>query len=282
MDKVVPPGRRAGVAGARTPEGRVDRRRIAFVHSSMSKLDKLAAGSAVLGRIAFHAMMWSGLWLMLSASASYLELGDTHPFFLEKWPLAHPSWWLAALYIHVPSALFSLPACLVLLLGSVRRRFPRFHRWLGRVTGAVIVLAMVPSGMYLALFARGGWISTSGFWLTGAITFVAMVKSIQAARAGDMRRHRRFSAHVMAQLSVAVVSRALLVAADAAELDGTWVYVAALWVPVLGNALVAELWTRPRSARSRASGWFAGWTGRGARTSRTLARTMVGDGEGRV
>ena len=248
----------------------------------MSNLDKLAAGSAVLGRITFHAMMWFGLWLMLSASASYLELGDTHPFFLEKWPLAHPGRWLAALYVHVPSALFSLPACLVLLLRPVRRRFPRFHRWLGRVTGAVIVLAMVPSGMYLALFARGGWISTFGFWLTGAITFVAMAKSIQAARAGDMRRHRRFSAHVVAQLSVAVVSRLLLVAADAAEVDGTWVYVAALWVPVTGSALVAELWTLPRSARGRRSGWFAAQAGPGARTSRMQVRTMVGDGERRV
>jgi hypothetical protein len=236
----------------------------------MSKHGRLAAGSALLGRIAFHATMWFGLWLMLSASASYLELGDSHPFFLEKWPLAHPTWWLAALYVHVPTALFSLPACLILLLRPVRLRFPRFHRWLGRVTGAVILLAMVPSGMYLALFARGEWISTLGFWLTGAITFVAMVKSIQAARARDLRRHRRFSAHVVAQLSVAVISRVLLVVADGAEVDGTWVYVAALWVPVLGSALVAELWTLPRPTRRR----------RAARSANRIpVQTLIGDGE---
>jgi uncharacterized membrane protein len=239
----------------------------------MSKRDKLAAGSALLGRIVFHALMWFGLWLMLSASADYLELGDEHPFFLEKWPLAHPGWWLAALYVHVPSALFSLPACLILLLRPVRARFPRFHRWLGPVTGAVIVLAMVPSGMYLAWFARGGWVSTLGFWLTGAIALVAMVTRVQAARAGDMRRHRRLSAHVVAQLSVAVVSRVLLVAADAAELDGTWVYIAALWVPVVGSALVAERWTRPRSARKRRSGRP------GERMVRMPVPTMVGDGQ---
>ena len=175
--------------------------------------------------------MGAGVWLMLSASASYLELGRRHPFFLEKLPLAHPRWWLAALYVHVPSALFALPACLVLTVGRVRRRFPRVHRWLGRVTGALVMIAVVPSGMYLACFARGGLPSTLGFWLTGLITFVAMAKSIENAREGRMRDHRRMSAHVTAQLAVAVVSRFMLAGAEQIDIYGDWVYVGALFVP---------------------------------------------------
>ena len=143
-------------------------------------------------------------------------------------------------------ALLALPACLVLLSKRVRTRFPRFHRWLGRVTGALVVFAVVPSGLYLACFAQGGWISTLGFWLTGLIAFGAMVKSVQCARAKDMRGHRRFSTHVAAQLSVAVFSRLMLVAAEAAELYGEWVYVSALWIPVIGCALAAELLTAPK------------------------------------
>lgn len=203
---------------------------------------------AALGRLAFQVSMAAGVWLMLSASVSYLELGDAHPFYLEKLPLEHPTWWLAALYVHVPSALLALPACLLLLVRRVRVRFPRFHRWLGRVTGALVLLAVVPSGMYLALFAQGGWITTLGFWLTGSIAFVAMVKSIQAARARHMRAHRRFSAHVAGQLCVAVVSRFLLVFVEELGLYAEWAYVAALWLPVIGCAVVAELSTGPRSS----------------------------------
>jgi uncharacterized membrane protein len=206
----------------------------------------LRSWTAASLRVAFYCLMGAGLWLMYSASASYLELGEIHPFFLEKLPLAHPTLWLGALYVHVPTALLALPACMVLLIGRVRSHFPRFHRWLGRITAAVVVFAVVPSGMYLALFAQGGLMSTLGFWLTGLITFVAMVNSVRAARARDMKAHRRFSTHVVAQLAVAVVSRFLLVGAEELGLYSPWVYIAALWVPVLACAVIAEVLTGPR------------------------------------
>ncbi|MFT3926598.1 MAG: DUF2306 domain-containing protein [Myxococcales bacterium] len=222
-------------------------------------MDTLAKVSARLGRGGFFLLMAVGLCLMGSASTSYIELGDAHPFFLEKLPLARPRLWLAALYAHVPGALFALPACLVLLSQRVRTRFPRFHRWLGRMTAVLILSVVVPSGMYLALFAQGGLPSTLGFWLTGTITFVAMLRSVQTARARDMRAHRRFSTHVAAQLAVAVVSRMLLVGAEFAEIYDEWVYIAALWVPVLGCACIAELATGSLLfSRGRPSPLFVG------------------------
>jgi hypothetical protein len=134
----------------------------------------------------------------------------------------------------------------VLTVSWIRKRWPRFHRWLGRATGAVVLTCVIPSGAYLALFAQGGLWSTLGFWLTGAITCLAMVAGIRSARTGDMRAHRRYSSHVAAQLSVAVVSRLMLMGAEALGLYGEWAYIASLWVPVLGCALVAELVTAPR------------------------------------
>ena len=38
-------------------------------------------------------MLVLGIWLMTSASLSYAELGEAHPFFLEKLPLERPDWW---------------------------------------------------------------------------------------------------------------------------------------------------------------------------------------------
>lgn len=201
-----------------------------------------------LGRFALHMAMWAGVGLMWSASSSYLEFGEAHPFFLEKLPLAHPTLWWLALYVHVPSSLVALPACLLLTLPRLWARHPALHRWLGRVTCALVVCAVVPSGMYLAWFAQGGLLTTLGFWLTGGIALVAMLKSVSAARRGDMRAHRRFSAHVVAQLSVAVVSRFILVGAEELGWYAEGVYTAALLIPVLGCALVAECWTSPRTS----------------------------------
>jgi uncharacterized membrane protein len=204
---------------------------------------KLKRRGWTLARLTFQALIAAGVWLMVSSSSSYLDLGTAHPFFLEKLPMTHPTLWWAALCVHVPCALLALPACLVLSLARVRKRWPSSHRWLGRATAAVVLLGVVPSGLYLAFFAQGGPPTVLGFWLTGAITFVAMVKGVQSARAGDVKAHRRWSSHVFAQLSVAVVSRLLLVGAELVDLYGAWVYVAALWIPVLGCALVAELLT---------------------------------------
>ena len=191
-------------------------------------------------------VLW-GTATMAHSSLTYLELGELHPFALEKYPLPQPELWFAALVVHVPTALFALPACWLLQTRWMLRRFPRAHRYLGRLTALVLLVAVVPSGAYLALFAKGGWPSTVGFLLSGAIVVVAMVRSVQAARSRRFREHRRYSGHVFAQLVVAIVSRVILVGADRFALDPVTTYVVALWGPVLGCALVAEWWYGSRS-----------------------------------
>ena len=143
------------------------------------------------------------------ASRVYFASDELAPFVIEKLPLPHEDLWLAALKVHVVAASFALPACLLL---SWKRmlRVPRTHRWLGRATGAVILAALVPSGLYLSRFAKGGAPATVGFALSGLIVAVAMVWGIGRARAKDYIGHRRCMLHVLAQLSVAVTSRTLL------------------------------------------------------------------------
>jgi hypothetical protein len=122
------------------------------------------------------------------------------------------------------------------------------HRWLGRVTGLALLLALVPTGTVLAFDAKGGWPVTLGFLLSGAIVFGCTIAGTLAARRGDLVRHRHAMLHVLAQMSVAVTSRALLVAFDTAGIDADLAYVVALWLPVLGSAAIVELLLR-RAAR---------------------------------
>jgi uncharacterized membrane protein len=140
---------------------------------------------------------------------------------------------------------FALPGCIALVLHPVRRRWPRVHRWLGRATAATVLFALVPSGAYLAWWARGGAPSTASFLWSGGIAAFAMVQGVRTARSGDFAAHRRCTAHVLARLSVAVTSRALLVLLERTSFDPDQAYVAALWLPVVGSALVAEVVTGP-------------------------------------
>src|SRR5205823_62101 len=137
-----------------------------------------------------------------ASSLVYFRGDETPPFVVEKLPLPFERLWLAALKVHVVAASFCLPACILLQWKGLIRRAARAHRWVGRTTGAAVLFALAPSGMYLALFAKGGPLGTLGFLVSGAITVVAMVQAIRSARARLFTAHRRAALHVLAQLSV--------------------------------------------------------------------------------
>ena len=182
-----------------------------------------------------------GALLIGWASRVYFQSDELAPFVIEKLPLPLEDLWMRVLQVHVVAAAFCLPACLLLSLAFVLRRAPRFHRWLGRVTGTVVLFALVPSGMYMAWFAKGGAPATVGFALSGLIVAWAMVQGVRRARAKDYAGHRRCMLHVLAQLSVAVTSRTLLYLLDAVGIDPDPAYLFALWVPVLAGVGFVEV-----------------------------------------
>ena len=189
-----------------------------------------------------------GALIIAWASRVYFASDELAPFVIEKLPLPHEDLWLAALRVHVVAASFALPACLLLSLPRMLR-FPRLHRWLGRTTGVVILAGLVPSGLYLSVFAKGGAPATVGFALSGLIVAAAMVLGVRRARARDYVGHRRWMLHVLAQLSVAVTSRTLLPLLDAAGIDPDPAYLFALWAPVLAGIGFVEIWISRRSHR---------------------------------
>ncbi|MDQ2647018.1 MAG: DUF2306 domain-containing protein [Myxococcota bacterium] len=193
-----------------------------------------------LPRRLFLVVMLLGSVLITISSLSYFDFAARPFFMIEKMPLRFEALWLASLRIHVATALVTFPLCLVLMTRWIQRR-PTLHRWLGRSTGYAVLALLVPSGVVLAFDAKGGALSSLGFLLTGAIVAAAMVLGIGAARRRDFVAHRRAMNHVVAQMSVAVTSRAMILGLDRLGFEPGLAYVVSLWVPVLFSAFVAEL-----------------------------------------
>jgi len=191
-------------------------------------------------RAAWLSALTFGSAFITCGSLDYFR-ADLPAFFVEKLPLPWEQVWLGALRVHVVAAAFALPGCLLLLSKTMLTRAPHLHRWAGRATAAVVLAALVPSGFYLALFAKGGALSTVGFLLSGAIVAVSMAQGVRDAHARRFAAHRRCVLHVLAQLSVAVTSRAMLSGFDAIGFDPERAYLIALWLPVLASALAVEL-----------------------------------------
>ncbi len=190
--------------------------------------------------------MFAGCALIASASLVYFDWDTLPPFAIEKLPVRFETLWLVSLRLHVAVALFTFPACLSLATRTLRRR-RTVHRWLGRVTAVLVLFGLVPSGVVLSFDAKGGLFVTLGFLLSAAIVSGSLVVGIRAARRGELVAHRRAMQHVLAQMSVAVTSRAMLVLLDRAALDPDLAYVVALWLPVLGSAAAIELISRRAS-----------------------------------
>jgi uncharacterized membrane protein len=180
-----------------------------------------------------------GSLLITLASLVYFDSDTLAPFVIEKLPVRLESLWLTSLKVHVASALLSFPLCLLLTTRFLQRA-RNWHRWLGRTTGLCVVFALVPSGFVLAFEAKGGAPVTLGFLLSGTIVLWAMISGVVAARKRRVAAHARAMRHVVAQMSVAVTSRALLIGLDLAGMQPDVAYVVALWVPVIGSTLIAE------------------------------------------
>ena len=220
----------------------------ANLFASLFVEESVAGWTRSLPRRLFVGVMLAGAALITSASLDYFDFETLPPFVVEKLPVRFESLWLGSLRVHVASALVSFPLCLLLATRTLQRRAV-WHRWIGRFTGAVVLFGLVPSGAVLAFDAKGGAVVTLGFLLSGAIVAWFMVGGVLAARRRELLAHGRAMRHVLAQMSVAVTSRALILGLDALEVEPARSYVLALWVPVLASAAIAE-WSSWRPALS--------------------------------
>jgi uncharacterized membrane protein len=197
--------------------------------------------------------MLAGSALITAYSLGYFDFDAVPPFVVERLPERFASVWLAALRVHVAAALPSLPLCLVLTTRGLQRR-PAWHRALGRLAGGLLLVALVPSGVILAFHAKGGPLVSAGFLVSGAIVAWSTVSGVLAARRRDLASHRHAMQHVVAQMSVAVTSRAMLLGFDSLGVDPDLAYVVALWGPVVASAAVVEIlaWPAGSAAASAA------------------------------
>jgi uncharacterized membrane protein YozB (DUF420 family) len=205
---------------------------------------------AQLPRRSFLLLMLCGAGLITASSLAYFDFETLPPFVVEKLPVRFESLWLASLRIHVAAALLAFPLCIALMTRALQRR-AAWHRRVGRIAGMVVLCALVPSGVVLAFDAKGGMVVTAGFLLSAAIVAWCMVRGVVAIRRRDRASHRRAMLHVFGQMSVAVTSRALLLALDFLGMQPDIAYIVALWGPVLVSAAVAELVSRPSPLTGR-------------------------------
>jgi len=153
-------------------------------------------------------------------------------------------------YAHLVSGPLSLIFGMILVSDRFRQRLPVWHRWLGRIQAANVLLLVVPSGLWMSWYAATGAIAGAGLGVLAIATAVCISLGVRAAMRRNFAEHGRWMWRTFLLLCSAVVIRMIGGLATVAQLEALWIYPLSAWVSWLVPLLTFEFWTRLTSRRT--------------------------------
>ena len=193
-------------------------------------------------KVKLSRAVWSGGALLSAAIAIFsyryvVKIGFVPPnvvanLFFNPW-----------IMVHAGAASTALLLGPLQFLAVVRRRWPRFHRWIGW-TYVISCLVGGASGLVLASGVSTGIIARLGFGALGILWLGATAKALLMARARDFPEHRRWMIRSFALTFSAVTLRLYIPISLVLGLDFITAYRAIAWLAWVPNALMAEWYLR--------------------------------------
>lgn len=187
---------------------------------------------------------------LMALTAQYLTFDPGFAFLRERPEVTSGRVWRACFYLHVAGGIVCLATGPLLLWNGLTGGRMGLHRAAGRVHAVAALGWVGPTGLYLAVFAKGGLAGQLGFLMLGAWFLATSSFGILAIRRGDVRGHVlwmvRSYALILSALSFRVIHRGL----HELGLDATTNYVASTWAS-LGLAILSGELLGHRFARFR-------------------------------
>ncbi|WP_428303992.1 DUF2306 domain-containing protein [Lacipirellula sp.] len=164
-----------------------------------------------------------------------LNYGDYFPVsFRADFLLGRASYFFGAyswaFYAHIVTGPVTLLLGLLLVSEWFRRRWPRWHRRLGKLQIALVTLVLAPSGAWMAWYAQSGAVAGAGFFALAIATGASALLGWSAAVRRDFAAHRRWMWRCFLLLCSAVTLRLVGGLAVVAKFDQGWIYPATAWL----------------------------------------------------
>jgi hypothetical protein len=145
-----------------------------------------------------------------------------------------------AFYAHLVSGPASLLLGTVLVSERFRRAAPLWHRRLGRAQAALLLLLLVPSGLWMARYAATGAIAAWGLGSLAIATAACVLFGWKAAVERRFADHGRWMGRTYVLLISAVVIRLIGGLATVTAFDALWLYPLSCWISWLMPLAVFE------------------------------------------
>jgi small-conductance mechanosensitive channel len=146
-----------------------------------------------------------------------------------------------AFYAHIISGPLALLLGTILISDTFRRQWPLWHRFLGRLEVVVVLVAVAPSGLWMARHAVGGPIAAAGLVVLAVLTSACTALGWRAAVRRRFREHERWMWRTYLLLSSTIILRIIGGIATVTGVSATWFDPAAVWVSWVAPIAIHEL-----------------------------------------
>ena len=163
-------------------------------------------------------------------------------FLDSKGPLRTDQLWYSSLMLHVFGGGVALLIGWAQFIRGIRNRWIRVHRGIGFVYWICILIAGAPSGLYLAIYANGGFSAKLGFGMLAVLWFLSTLWAVYMIKRKNHTAHKNWMIRSYA-LTFAAVSLRIW----QPIFTGLWdipfedAYRAVAWFCWVPNLLIAEL-----------------------------------------
>ena len=201
----------------------------------------------------YAALAWFS-WLMLRITLEYIPVRDDAAFLQikqEYLPIMH---WKLAFWIHVFTSMFALVAGFTQFAPQLTRRFPKVHRWMGRLYVLNVIFITGPAGLIMAFYANGGISSKIAFsvlatsWIT--TTALGWRKAILRQWVTHREWMLRSYALTLSAITLRVWKYLLVLCFEPRPMD---LYRLVAWLGFIPNILLIEWWIRRTRQANRRS-----------------------------
>jgi len=209
--------------------------------------------------IAFTTLLWSvivGLSLLLVVNTlPYYWKGESFGILPEKGEHLNSTLYLTVFYVHVGPSIALLLLPVFQFLVRVKGKNARRHKQVGLWYVWIALAVVCPTGLYLALFAKGGAVGQYGFMMQGVVLAIFTWLGWKYIRKGNVKAHSEWMIRSYAMATGALTFRLLHQAFYFFDVPENAGYSAAQWLSMTINLILAELlisYIRKRKTKSKA------------------------------
>ena len=180
--------------------------------------------------------------LMVQISAQYMSFKLNVDFLLTKQAIIHIKSWRWSFYFHIITGPFILITGALQFIRPLTLKFPKWHRWAGKVYVGVVVLICGPAGLVMAFYANGGVYARISFVILSCLWILFTYLAYYYIRRRNIKVHTHYMLRSYALTLSAVTFRLYAYFMPYLMwLRGREEYIFLSWASWVPNLLIAEI-----------------------------------------